>query len=133
MARRKVPIAISSFGNYVFQRNAIGVLKRTLQHRLGDFEADEVVVAIRGIAILRDLSHIKTKFGANVGFGIVLVRDFLTELLAKIGKQKGYGLVHRGMSHVIGRVVSESAQSEGEFVQIAGFLRRLRMKSPLRT
>ena len=80
------------------------------------------MVAIGGVAILGDLHHIETEFGANVSFGIVLVRNLVAVFCAQIGKQKANGLVHRGMSHIVGRVVGESAESEGVFVQVAGFM-----------
>ena len=108
--------------NHLFQRNAVGILEGSLQDWLGDLESDEVVIAVGGVAIFGHLHHVETEFGANVSFGIVLVRNLVAVFCAQIGKQKANGLVHRGMSHIVGRVVSESAESEGVFIQVTGFV-----------
>src|SRR6185369_11060248 len=48
------------------QFQPIGIPERTFQHRLGYFEADEIVIRIRGISLLCNLHDIEAKLGLNV-------------------------------------------------------------------
>ena len=57
-----------------------------MQKRLGDFEADHVVVAVRGVTVLGHLHHVKSKFGANVSFGILRVSNRVAVLFLQLGE-----------------------------------------------
>src|SRR6266853_5523141 len=59
----------------IFEFHTVSLEECTLQQRLGNLEADHVVILVRGIAILGDLNHVETEFGPNVGLGIVAVSN----------------------------------------------------------
>ena len=110
------------FGENVRQRNAVSILKRPLQDGLRNFEADEIVIAVGSVAVLRYLRYIETKLGADVGLRIILVGDNVPILLAKLGKFEADSLVDGGMSAIIRRIVSQRAQGKSVFVQVRSFL-----------
>src|SRR3974390_3321136 len=66
--------------NHRIERNAVGILEGTFQHRLRNLEADEVVIAIRSVAVLGDLRHIEAKLCADMRLWIIGIRDRLSVL-----------------------------------------------------
>src|SRR5205085_9958365 len=53
-------------GEYIFQFNAVGGIKSALQDRLRDLKSDEIVICVRGVAILCDLHYIEPELGPDV-------------------------------------------------------------------
>ena len=60
---------------------AVGFFEGAIEERLGDFEADEVVVGVRGVAAFGDFENVEAEFGFDVGERVVLVGDSGTEFL----------------------------------------------------
>ena len=104
---------------HVFQFEAISLSKGLLEHRPGDFESDEVMVAIGSIAFPRDFEHVKTKFSFHVRQTVVLERNAVTVLLAEAGIQNRNGAVSADAVAVIVRsVMGEGAECESVFREI---------------
>ena len=110
------------FGQDVGERNAVSVLKSALQDGLGNFEADEIVIAVGSVAIFGDLGYVEAKLSADVGFGILLIGDDRAVFFAEFGELEADGLIDSGMTAIVGGVVSKSAEGKGIFVEVGGFL-----------
>src|SRR5437868_11032748 len=105
---------------HVIRRNAVGLGECSLQQRLGNLKADEIVILVGGEASLGHLHDVEAELCADVRFGILCVRYLVTKLLLKLRKLKCNDMVYRRMTGGIGSVMREGPESEGVFVKIGG-------------
>ena len=64
----------------ITELDAVDVREHAFQQALRNLESDEVVIAVRGVAVLRHLRHVKAELGADVGLGRVRVGHDFAEL-----------------------------------------------------
>src|ERR1700756_5789349 len=102
----------------VFQLYAVNDRKGPFQQRFGDLEADEVVILLRGVAILGHLYHVESELGLQMGGVILRVSDRIAVLGSELGILDGNGLVDGRMAGNIGGVVRESAQRKGVLIGV---------------
>src|ERR1700724_242901 len=96
-------------GNNLAKRHAVGLLKRPFDQRLRDLKTDEVMIAVRGIVVLRYLRDIEAKFRADVRLGIVIISDFIPMLAAKFWELDGHNFVDRGVTYIVRGIVSQGS------------------------
>ena len=68
--------------------------------------------------MLGDLQHVKPELRPDMGRRIFGVGDPVAEARAKFGKGLGHGGIHGRMSAVIGGIMRQSSQSEGQLIQV---------------
>lgn len=69
----------------VRQFERVRVVDRATQDACSDFEADEIVIRLRGIVAPRHLKHIKPELDFDVRHGIVFIRHHAAEFLSQLG------------------------------------------------
>ena len=65
---------------HILQLDSIHHGEYPLQQRLGNLEANEVVILLRGVAVLRDLNGVETEFGLEVRCLVLSISYRLTKL-----------------------------------------------------
>ncbi len=78
---------------YARHLERIGLDECSLEQRLGDFEADEIVISFGREVALGHLPHIEREFHFQVRSWIVTIRDRSAEFAAQLGKHKGDGSI----------------------------------------
>ena len=92
------------------QRKAVGLQERSFKKLFGNIEANEIVVGIRSVAVLRYLHHIEAKLGTDVGLRIVGVGDSRAVLHSKLWKLDAHDVIDGRMPAVVGGVVRQRSQ-----------------------
>jgi len=91
------------------------------ESRAGNFETDEVVIAVWSVAFAGDLENVKTKFGFYMGQPIVLKCNAVAVFLSEAGLQNRDGPIGADAVTVVVRsVMGERADGESELVEILG-------------
>jgi hypothetical protein len=97
-------------------------------------EPDEIVITRRSIVALRHLRHIETEFGLQMCRRVVRVSDLIAILGAQLRIFHGYRAIDGDrMAVIIRGVVRQSAQCEGQLIQVLSAAHHASTKSPLRT
>src|SRR5260370_18659102 len=78
---------------HIFQLEAIGLPKGLLEKRAGNFEADEVVIAVWSVAFASDFEDVKAKFGFHMRQAVVRKRHAFAVFLPEAGIQNRNGPV----------------------------------------
>jgi hypothetical protein len=105
---------------HVVQLEAVGVAKRPLEQRLGDFEADVFMIDVRRIRSGRGLDDVEREFHQHVRRRRLRVRNVVPVLGLQLREHQRDRAVHCfGMPGVVGRVMGERAERERVLVQIA--------------
>ena len=95
------------------QFEAVGFPKGLLENRAGNFETDEVVIAVRSVAFPRDFENVKTKFRLHVRKLVVLKQNAVAVFLPQPRIQNRNGSVGAdAMTVVVRGVVRERADGE---------------------
>ena len=76
------------------------------------------MIAIGSVPVLRDLHHVKSKFGANVGFVVVSVGNFIAKLGSQFGELDCNDPIDDWVAHVVGRVVRQCSERESIFIDV---------------
>ena len=106
---------------YVLQLKAIGLPKGLLENRAGNFETDEVVIAVWSEALPRDFEHVESKFSFHMCEPVVLKRNAVAVFLPEAGIQNRNGSVGtEAMTVVVRGVMRERTEGESVLVGIFG-------------
>ena len=106
---------------HIFQFKAIGLPKGLLENRAGNFEADEVVIAVGSVSFSCDFENVKAKFGFHMGQGVVLESNAVAKFLSEPGIQNRNGTVGaEAVTVVVRGVMRERADGESVFVDVLG-------------
>src|ERR1700730_1968132 len=73
-----------------FQIQTIGLAEGLLQKWSGDLKTDEVVIAIRRIALLSDFENVKAKFCLDVRERVIFIGNEVAVLFSQLGIQNRY-------------------------------------------
>src|SRR5512146_2366304 len=108
-------------GEYIFQLHSVYNWKDPFQQGLGHLKSDEIVVLLRGVAILRDLNRIETKLRLQVRRFVLSIAYRLAKFRPQLRILDGNGLVDCRVAGDIRRIVRQRAESEGILVGILAF------------
>src|SRR5882762_3809352 len=106
---------------HIIQLETISSYKDAVQQLLRNFESYEVVVAVRGIPVLRDLHHVKSEFSADMRLGIIGVSSAVPKFPAQPWKFDDHYPVDGRMPGIVSGVMGERTQSKCILVQIRSF------------
>ena len=98
-------------------------MKGALEYRLGYLEADELAVAVGGIAPLRHLQDIEAELGSQVRNGIVPVGHGSAKLGAELRIEDRHRQIGgEAMAAVVRGIMGQRPQCEGVFVEVLRFI-----------
>jgi hypothetical protein len=109
----------------IFEPQSIDDGKRAFEKGHGDLKADEIVILMRGISILRHLHHVKAELRLEMRGMIFCVSNGIPVLGAKFRVLEGNGQIDGGMSDDIRGVVCQSTEGEGVLVGILALQEQL--------
>ncbi len=102
----------------VLQLERIGVVKCALQHLLGNFEADEIVIGLGRVIAAPNLEHIETEFHPQVRCLVVAIGHDRAKFAAQFGIFDRHGAIHGdAVALGIGRKVSHRTEREGQLIE----------------
>src|SRR5579872_2944 len=85
----------------VVQLQAVSLNEGTVKYWSRNFESDEVMEAIRGVAVFCNLHHVETEFSANVGLVIVGISDLVAIFLSELREFNGDNLIYCRVAHIV--------------------------------
>src|SRR6266853_223005 len=86
-------------------------MMHSLQQRLGHLEADEIVILLGRVAILRDLHHVESEFCLQMRGVVLRIPDEIAVFRPQFGVLDGNGLVDGRMAGDVRSVVRKRAQT----------------------
>jgi len=93
-------------------------MMHSLQQRLGHLEADEIVILLGRVAILRDLHYVESEFCLQMCGVVLRIPDEIAVFRPQFGVLDGNGLVDGRMADDVRSVVRKRAQGKRVFVCI---------------
>jgi len=70
---------------HVFQFQPISLVERLIENRAGNFESDEIVIAVRRVTLASDLENVEPKFGLHMREPPVLIRNAIAVFFRRLG------------------------------------------------
>jgi hypothetical protein len=105
-------------GQHVFQLHSIHDGEDPFQQGFGHLKADEIVVLLRSVPILRDLDSVEAEFCFQVSRLVLGIADGLAIFRAEFGILDGDCLINRGVAGDIRCIVRQGAKRKGVLVNI---------------
>ncbi len=110
---------------HILQFHSVNDRESPLQKRLRHLKPDEIVILLRGIAILRHLHHVESELRLQMRGVVLRVPDGIAVLGAQLRILDRNSAIDRRMAGDIRRIVCERAQREGVLVRILALQQQL--------
>src|SRR5262249_2285770 len=101
-----------------------------LQHLLGNFKTDEIMVTIRGVAVLGYLYHVKSELNPNVCLRTLLVGHRFPVLSAQFRIRQGHAPVDVGMRADVGGVMRQGTKCKANIINNRTLEKKIQKQIP---
>ena len=93
---------------------AIGLPERLIKNAARHFKTDEIVIAVRGVALPRNLENVEAEFRLDMGEPGVFVSNAVAIFLAQPGIEERHSTIDaNAMAVVVRRIVRQRTEGEG--------------------